>query len=209
MDHKFRRFRKWLERMMPHLVAGWHLRKEIHDDHRNGAFGVLRRKSDGHILVGDALYGSKLGTLPGGGIDHNETALGAFMRELVEEFSIAHNSSEFEPWGVFAQKARRTDRTGNPIDETLVDGLLTAFTGELKLEKPYNTLNPEIANQRFEPLWKIFLEGNTRYGISCLRLLAHFNNWQKDGKFRANSAMRDPVTTVIDVPSIGPKSFTF
>ena len=172
------------------------------DDHRNGAFVVVRRKSDGAILIGDALYGSKLGTLPGGGIFENETPRQAALRELREEFGVSLATDHLRHWGSFAQRARRHG-SGD-----LVGGLLLAFEARVDLVEPPHHENEEIANQRFVPIEKIFLAGNVTYGITCLRLVARYLLWEHGLALEVEAAMRDPVTVTLQVGG-KPRDFVF
>jgi 8-oxo-dGTP pyrophosphatase MutT (NUDIX family) len=198
-----------------------HKQPEIHHDHRNGAFVVITQKvppdvlskmSSPNVLVGDAKYGSRLGTIAGGGIDPDETSLGAAMREGGEEFGIVIHADGVVPWGLFSQRAWQTDKTGKRIPGSqLVDGLLSAFAYEGYLAKSWLHENKEVGNQRFEPLWKIFQDGNARYGISCLRVLVHYWNWVRVDRshFEANKAMKDVATTEILTPHGVRKTFSF
>lgn len=175
---------------------------DTHDDHRNGAFVIVTRKSDGAILVADAMYGNSLGMLPGGGIFPGETPRAAARRELREEFGIDLPEASLRHWGHFAQRSR-----GDKPDGELLDGFLFAFEAEVDIAEPPAHLNDEATNPRFVILRSVFEDGETTYGTTCLRLLAHRSN--RVGDEIVDGRMRDRVTVSNALLSAGSPSFEF
>ncbi len=172
------------------------------DDHRNGVFAIVRRKSDGAILVANALYGNRLGMLPGGGIYAGETPRAAMRRELREETGIDLPEEAFSHWGTFAQKTR-----GDRPDGPLLDGLLLAFEAAIDRRSCPPHLNDEAESQRFEHPVDIFRAGETAYGTSCLRLIGRYLTQRLD-LGEAEGRMGDRVSVTVSIPG-GAETFVF
>jgi 8-oxo-dGTP pyrophosphatase MutT (NUDIX family) len=175
---------------------------DTHDDHRNGVVVIVKRKSDNAILVADALYGNRLGMLPGGGIYADETPRTAMARELREETGIILPETALCHWGTFSQKTR-----GNRPDGPLLDGLLLAFEVTVDLQRCPAYLNDEAANQRFENPVDIFRAGEAAYGTTALRLIGRYLTRRLDTG-ETEGRMRDRVPVLISLPS-GDERFEF